>query len=158
MHHIYYWQIQKKSERKLKKKLKKIEKKNRKNMVMCSPWYVPTAACDLILFSIFFEYFFALFMQHNEYLGIIVQVMTGCHYLYIALLSCVKGMMITCTIYIIGKSEKIGKENRKKSKKKNRKNKVMCSPWYVPTAAHDLILFSIFSNIFSHFSCNTMNI
>jgi len=57
MHHIYYWQIQKKSERKLKKKLKKIEKKNRKNMVMCGPWYVPTAARDLILFSIFSNIF-----------------------------------------------------------------------------------------------------
>jgi hypothetical protein len=154
MHHIYYWQIQKKSERKLKKKLKKIEKKNRKNMVMCSPWYVPTAACDLILFSIFFEYFFALFMQHNEYLGIIVQVMTGCHYLYIALLSCVKGMMITCIIYIIGKSKKIGKENKKKFEKIR-----SCAALGTYQQPHvTLFYFRFFSNIFSHFSCNTMNI
>jgi hypothetical protein len=45
-------------------------------------------------------------MQHNEYIRIIVQVITCCHYLYIAVLSCVKGMMVTCLIYIIGKSEK----------------------------------------------------
>jgi hypothetical protein len=97
---------------------------------MCGPWYVSTA--------------FALFMQHNPFTKVILQVITCCH-LFIALLSCIKEMMVTCIMYIIGKFEKKSKE---KNRKKVEKIEVMCSPWYIPTAAYDLILFSIFSILF----------
>ena len=83
---------------------------------MCGPWYVPTATRD----HIFSNSFFALFMQHNPFTEMIVQVITCCH-LSIALLSCVKEMMVTCIIYIIGKFEKIVKKLKRKIEKKLKK-------------------------------------